>query len=119
MKILIIDDEEDMRFIISFSLMEAGFEVIKAASGLEAIKLLQTSVPDAILVDYLMPDMDGLSLMNQIKETVSPPVPFIYLTGKSDSDTLNKLKSSGAKGIIEKPFDPTIFANTVQALLKE
>ncbi len=119
MKILIIDDEEDMRLIISFSLIQAGFEVMKAASGLEAIQLIQTSAPDAILVDYLMPDIDGLSLMNQVRETVSPPIPFIFLTGKSDSDTLKQLKSSGAKGIIEKPFDPTVIAKTVQELLKD
>jgi len=119
MKILIIDDEEDMRLIISFTLMQAGFEVIKAGGGEEAIQLVKTSVPDAILVDYLMPGMDGLTLMNQLKEIVSHPIPFIYLTGKSDPDTLNNLKSSGAKGIIEKPFDPTTFAGTVQTLLKD
>jgi len=118
MKILIIDDEEDMRFIISVCLTQGGYEVIQAASGKDALQILAMQKPDAIIVDYLMPEMSGLTLMNQLQNEKSlSSIPFIYLTAKSDPTILAKLMKSGANGIIEKPFDPVSFVQLVQKLL--
>src|SRR5207247_10805895 len=84
MKLLVIDDEEDIREVASLTLeLKEGWDVVAAGSGAEGIKLARASVPDAILLDVMMPDLDGpttLRLLRNLPETRS--IPVIFLTAK-------------------------------------
>ena len=107
-RVLIIDDEADIRAVIRGCLEDiAGWEVVAAESSREGLVKVLTESPDAILLDMMMPGMDGLeflaSLRNYIKETT---LPVILLTAKTNLSESDKLSELNIKGVIAKPFDP-------------
>lgn len=118
---LVVDDEEDMRVVASVFLeMDGLFEVVTASSGREAILEATASVPDVILLDYMMPDMDGPATLAALKSSAQTrDIPVVFLTAKSDPETERALRAAGARGIILKPFSPDTLAATVSALLRE
>ena len=115
MKLLVIDDEEDIREVASLTLeLKEGWEVAAAGSGAEGIKLACGSVPDAILLDVMMPDMDGpttLRLLRDLPETKD--VPIIFLTAKVQAADRRRYLDMGVSGVIAKPFDPLMLGRTI------
>jgi len=118
-RVLIVDDEDDIREVAQMSLeMVAGWEVIPARSGDEGVRLAAESRPDAILLDVMMPGMDGpatASLLRERPETAD--IPVILLTAKVQPADRRRLESLGVAGVLAKPFDPMELANQVSSLL--
>jgi two-component system OmpR family response regulator len=120
MKVLIIDDEEDTRSIASMSLsILGGLDVIEADSGQDGINKASQEQPDVILLDMMMPIMDGSeTLVALLANESTRKIPVIFLTAKAMTSEIERLKRMGAIGVLTKPFDPTILANQVRAILE-
>ena len=116
MKILIVDDEELLVKGIRFNLQNDGYETITGKDGLEAVALAKEENPDLIILDVMMPNMDGLTACSHIREFSS--VPIILLTAKSDD--MDKLLGfdNGADDYITKPFNILELKARVRALLR-
>lgn len=119
MRVLIIDDEEDTREIAKMSLsILGGLDVIDAENGKEGIEVASRERPDVILLDMMMPIMDGPSTLEALRSNdVTRDIPVIFLTAKAMTSEIEKLKRMGARGVLTKPFDPTTLASQVQAIL--
>jgi len=110
-KILIIDDEDDIRAgVIEFG-QDLGYEMLEAANGADGYYKLEQSQPDAILLDLNMPGLNGLELLRQIKKRY-PHIMVIVITGAGSRVIEAQIRQMGQYGYIEKPFD-------VEALFKE
>lgn len=120
MKVLIIDDEEDIRSVAALSLgVLGGAEVVEANTGRGGIQLAESEKPDVILLDMMMPEMDGPATLRALRE--HPPtsrIPVIFLTARAVKGDADRLKEMGAQGILTKPFDPTSLASQVRAILE-
>lgn len=121
MKVLIIDDEEDMRRILALALGKVGkMEIIPASGGLEGLRKAEQEKPDAILLDVMMPIMDGLITLTALrKNPATEKIPVIFLTAKALPSELERLKNLGAHGILKKPFNPMTLASELQNLLEK
>jgi CheY-like chemotaxis protein len=118
-RILIVDDEDDIREVAQVSLELVGhWEVLTAASGRDGIARARAEHPDAILLDVMMPDMDGPSTLAQLQADPSTcDIPVVFLTAKAQSADRTRLGQLGAAGILTKPFDPLRLAFDVAAAL--
>jgi CheY-like chemotaxis protein len=116
-RILIIDDEEDIREVAALSLeATAGWEIVTASSGADGILAAGNSkpVPDAILMDVMMPEMDGPStfrLMQQNPELAG--IPVLLLTAKVQGVDQRRFAGLGVSGVLFKPFDPLTLADQI------
>jgi len=117
--ILLVDDEQDIRRVAELSLTRIGnYSVILASSGEEALKILNNEKPDIILLDVMMPGMDGLSVLNSIKsDSTINEIPVVFITAKVQAHEKQQFINNGAVGIIEKPFDPIALSEQVGAYL--
>lgn len=102
-KVLVVDDEEFIREIITEILKFEGIETLEAKNGLEALSVLANNQIDLVLSDIRMPDLDGYQMLKKIQEVASADMPVIFITGYSDYSD-QKLMIQGAKQIIQKPF---------------
>ena len=116
MKILVVDDEELLVKGIRFNLQNEGYEVITGSNGRQAIELAQSQQPDLIILDIMMPELDGLSACARIRETSD--VPIILLTAKTED--IDKLMGfeQGADDYLIKPFNILELKARVRALLR-
>jgi two-component system KDP operon response regulator KdpE len=115
-RILVVDDERRMVGFIRLNLEQDGFEVIEAFNGTEALNRLRDSLPDLILLDVMMPDIDGFDVLRVIREISQ--VPVIMLTAKSEEEDIVKGLELGADDYITKPFSPRELASRVKAVLR-
>ena len=107
-KILIVDDEPFMLRLIQHHLENAGYEMIKARNGREAVEAATREKPRLVVMDAMMPNMDGLSALRQLKQGVSTrAIPVIMLTANPHKYTREEAESSGAAIFLTKPFSPT------------
>jgi DNA-binding response OmpR family regulator len=115
-RILVVDDDEDIRLLVRELLERAGYEVIEAADGREALKLMYSSPPALVLLDITMPDLDGYQTLERIRDLSD--VPVAMLTARSQE--LEKVRglSAGADDYIAKPFGRQELLARVQALLR-
>ncbi|HNB23654.1 MAG TPA: response regulator [Candidatus Melainabacteria bacterium] len=109
MKVLIIDDEEDNRQIANLALtMIGGFTVIEADGGELGLKLAEAEKPDVILLDFVMPNMNGLETLKALRRNpLTEKIPVIFVSTKSLQEREKELFEAGAQGILPKPFNPT------------
>ena len=116
MKILVVDDEELLVKGIRFNLQSEGYEVITGFNGIEAVQLTKSESPDLVILDVMMPEMDGLTACTKIREYSN--VPVIYLTAKADD--MDKLMGfdRGADDYLTKPFNILELKARIRALLK-
>lgn len=116
-RILVADDEDRIRKLISDFLSREGYEVIEASDGGQALNMaLGTDKPDVIILDVMMPVMDGWSVLSELRRTTD--IPVILLTAKStESDQLGGFRL-GADDYVTKPFSPSLLVARVQALLR-
>lgn len=117
MKVLLAEDDRDFGNILSQYLTISGFEVILAKDGQEAITLFRSERPDICVLDVMMPEMDGFSLGEQIKQ-IQPGLPVIFLTAKSLREDIIRGLKIGADDYITKPFDPEILVLRINNILK-
>ncbi len=118
-RILVIDDEKGIQAVAQLGMqMEAGWEVITASSGAEGISKAQTQKPDAILLDVMMPDLDGMATFQQLQANpVTQSIPVIFLTAKVQTSEPNQFQITGVAGVIPKPFNSLTLASHVAAIL--
>jgi len=117
-KILIVDDEENLRETISELLIFENFEVKTASNGLNAIELLSDWTPDLIISDIMMPVMDGHAFHQLVKENNQlNSIPFIFLTAKKEKNQMRKYLSEGADDYIAKPFKIKELVETIKSKL--
>jgi DNA-binding response OmpR family regulator len=114
--ILVVDDEERMARFIHLNLEHDGFQVIEAYRGMQAIQILRDSLPDLIILDVMMPDMDGFEVLKLIREVSS--VPVIMLTAKGEEDDRVRGLELGADDYVTKPFSPRELVSRVRAVLR-
>lgn len=107
-KVLLIDDDPDVRRIGSMSLRKlGGFEVLVANSGAEGLVMAEQQRPDLILLDILMPGLDGLVTIAELKKSpMAKAIPVIFLTATNNPSVPENVRDVGALGIIYKPIDP-------------
>ena len=103
-KVLIVDDEPEVRQVLQEFLSGRGYDVLVAESGPEALSMLGVDQPDLVLLDVTMPGMDGVETLRRIV-ALPQPVPVIMVTANADIATTSKLLAMGAVDYIPKPFD--------------
>ncbi|MCZ8155748.1 MAG: response regulator [Leptospira sp.] len=106
--ILIVEDEEDIIEILRIALsINSNFHLIFARSGKEGLDRAKLEAPDLILIDVLMPGMNGLTLSEELKkEDKTKQIPIIFITSRVQKNEILEYKAKGAIGVIEKPFAP-------------
>ena len=118
-KILLVDDEDDIREVAQMSLeMTAGWDVVAAPSGADALRMAAAERPDAILLDVMMPGMDGPATARALKAAAeTAEIPIILLTAKVQAADRRRFDDLGVAGILSKPFDPMSLADQVRGVL--
>ena len=118
-RVLVIDDEEDIRTVSRMSLERVGgWEVLEAESGPRGIELAEAERPDAILLDAMMPEMDGPATIQRLKaEEATREIPVLFLTAKLQPSERKRYAELGAAGVLAKPFDPMTLPGDVANLL--
>jgi CheY-like chemotaxis protein len=106
-RVLVVEDNLDMCKLHELTLLNAGFEVLTARNGNEALTLIQQDKPDVILTDIMMPEMDGIELIENLREINSLADIPIFVLSAGTEDLLTKAKLAGATKVLEKPLDPT------------
>ena len=114
--VLVADDEPRITKLVSIALGEEGFRVVTAGSGEEALAKAEEVRPDIVLLDIVMPDLDGIEVMRQLRER--RPVAVILLTAKGSTADKAKGLDLGADDYIAKPFHPDELAARVRAVLR-
>lgn len=116
--ILAVDDSASMRQMVSFTLKDAGYTVVEAADGNEALNAAQGGKFDLVLSDVNMPGMDGITLIKELRNLANfKGTPILMLTTEAGADKKQEGKQAGATGWIVKPFNPEKLLTTVQKVL--
>lgn len=119
MKILVAEDERDIRELIVFSLHYGGYEVLEASNGVEAVEIARNEVPDLILMDVRMPKMTGYEACQKLRsmpETAN--IPIVFLSAKGQETEIQRGLEAGATEYILKPFAPDELVRRVGKILK-
>ena len=114
--ILVVDDEARMRRFVQMNLDLEGYRVIEAENGLQAVNRVRDDLPDLVLMDVMMPEMDGFEALRLIRETSN--VPVIMLTVKGDEDDRVRGLELGADDYVTKPFSPRELSSRIKAVLR-
>ncbi|MDH5229112.1 MAG: response regulator [Gammaproteobacteria bacterium] len=117
-KILAVDDSASMRQMVAFTLKGAGYDVVEATDGAEALEAAKNGQVDLVLTDINMPNMDGIALIKELRALPNYKfTPILTLTTESGSDKKIEGKSAGATGWIVKPFSPDQLLATIKKVL--
>jgi two-component system, OmpR family, response regulator len=118
-RVLIIDDEPDIRRVARLSLVKiGGMEVLDAASGLEGTETAAAQAPDAILLDVMMPGLDGPATLHALRaDPRTAGIPVVFLTAKAMPEEVARLLAMGVHGVLNKPFDPMTLPSQLRAAL--
>ena len=119
LQVLYVEDEPDIRAVVNFALEDEGFQLVPCTSGREAVDKAPGLNPDLILLDVMMPDMDGPATLRRLRELphlMSTPV--IFMTAKVRASEVGEYQAMGALGVIAKPFDPMTLADQIRDILK-
>lgn len=121
MKILLVDDEADIRKVAQLSLTAIGkFTTVTASSARQAIELAATEHPDLILMDMMMPGMDGLSALAELRSSPElQAIPVVFFTAKVQQQEIDHYLRVGAVGVVEKPFDPLALSEQIRRIYAE
>jgi two-component system, OmpR family, response regulator len=120
-KILYVEDEPDIQAVAKVALeMVGGFTLKICSSGQEALESAEDFLPDLILLDVMMPGMDGLTTMRKLRDLPGmAAVPVVFMTAKVQPNEIQEYLAQGAKGVIAKPFDPMKLGEEVQAIWEQ
>jgi two-component system chemotaxis response regulator CheY len=117
--ILAVDDSASMRQMVRYTLESAGYKVLQASDGIEALQLARENNADLVLTDVNMPRMDGITLVRELRALETYKfVPMLVLTTESGSETKARGKQAGATGWIVKPFNPEQLLATIARVLQ-
>lgn len=116
--ILAVDDSASIRSMVSYTLKGAGYEVVEAVDGVDALAKAQATTVNLVLTDHNMPRMDGLTLVRSLRELPAyRSAPILILTTESGQEMKNRGKAAGATGWMVKPFDPQRLLEVVKKVL--
>ena len=118
-RLLVVDDDKYIRRILSLGLGLEGFEVDQAADGLEAFEMLRHQRPDAIMLDLMMPVMDGRSFIHRVRDELGSDVPIVVLTSVDRAEAMRDLAETGASAILHKPAEVHEIVETLRELKLE
>ena len=118
-RILYVDDEPDIREIAALALqLDPDFEVRPCASGQEALSAAAEWKPELILLDVMMPEMDGPTTLSKLRaDPATADIPVVFITARIQPSEIEELKRLGARGVIAKPFDPMTLSARVKVHL--
>ena len=117
--VLIVDDSESIREVVSFTLQNEGYDVLIGVDGDDALKFLDGRKIDIAITDLHMPNLDGLQLIRKIRETDSyKHIPILFLTTESQTSKKMEAKQAGATGWIIKPFVPAKLLSAISRVLR-
>jgi two-component system, OmpR family, response regulator len=116
MKILVVDDDPNILELVNIQLTQAGYTVLKASDGFEALKLLEEELPDLAVVDVMMPGMDGYTLTKKLRAEAD--IPVLLLTAKGELEDKEKGFLAGSDDYVVKPFEPKELLFRINAILR-
>ena len=118
-KILVVDDEDHIRTLLAYNLQSNGYDCVFAETGIEAIHMAELEMPDLILLDWMMPEMNGTAVCKRLKKNPqTAPIPVIMITARTEENDKIKGLDSGADDYITKPFSPNEMLARVRAVLR-
>jgi len=118
-KILIVEDEEDVMELIRYNLAKEGYDCDAAYNGQEALETAKSMLPDLVLLDLMLPEIDGLEVCRQLKSSPqTEDIPIVMVTAKSDETDIVTGLELGADDYITKPFSPKVLVARVRAVLR-
>lgn len=116
--ILVVDDDAELAHMMELALRQAGFEAHSVYSGEDALQWIDARTPDAIILDLMMPDVNGFAILRHLRaHEVTRPLPVIVLTARSDRETREETQSAGVKTFLTKPVNPRVLADHVRQAL--
>ena len=120
-RLLYVDDEEDIREVALLALeLDPEFDVTACASGEEALAIAASLAPDLILLDVMMPRLDGPATLARLRANqLTAQVPVVFITARTQAPEQARLLALGARAVIAKPFDPMTLASVVRGYLQE
>lgn len=117
-RVLMVDDEPDLIKVVHVRLAALGYEVIAANNGLEGLKKAEKEKPDLILLDVMMPRMDGLDVLRRLKDNPgTAAIPVLMLTATDDTESISRARDLGVKDYIVKPFNFDALLDSVKRYL--
>jgi len=117
--VLVVEDEEDIRELVSYNLLKEGYQVAGVASGEDALSAVESKTPDLILLDIMLPGLDGLRVCRKLKENPRfQSIPVIMLTAKGEEPDIVAGLNMGADDYVTKPFSPKVLLARIQAVLR-
>ena len=118
-RILAVDDSASMRQMVVFTLKKAGYQVVDAKDGLEALEIAKTQSFDAVISDVNMPNMDGITLIKNLRTLPAYKfTPLLMLTTESGTEKKHEGRAAGATGWIVKPFNPDQLLAVIQKVIR-
>jgi len=117
-KILIVDDDATMMRLLATILEIEGYQALEAFSGIEALKMIAKDIPDLILLDIMMPEIDGLEVLEKLRlGSATKNLPIIMLTARVEEDDIYEGWRRGADEYVTKPFDPKALIGIIKTVL--
>lgn len=116
--ILVVDDEEDIRSLLEMQVAGDGYHVVLAGDGAEGLQQVQDQHPDLVLLDVVMPVMDGLQMLERLRaDPTTRDLPVIALSGRLDVHTVERLRTLGVCGLVHKPHSHAELRDRIQEVL--
>ena len=118
MKILIVDDEQDILDFLSYNLKQANFSVITSNNGIDALKKIKSENPDIVILDIMMPRMDGIDVCQEIRDSGNNNIIIVILSARNENYTKIAAYRAGCNDFISKPINPKLLVNKIKGLAK-
>ncbi len=117
--VVVVEDEADIRELVVYNLLKEGFRAVGIGTGEEALRLIGSATPDLVVLDLMLPGIDGLSVCEKLKsQPQTQAIPVIMLTAKGEESDIVRGLNMGADDYIPKPFSPRVLIARVQAVLR-
>ncbi len=117
-RVLVVDDERAIRLLCRVNLVAAGMDVLEAADGREGVDLARSERPDLVLLDVMMPDLDGWTVARELAANEETrDIPIVFLTARADPADRRLGEELGGVGYVVKPFDPVGIGDVVEDVL--
>ena len=115
MRVLIVDDDPDMVMVLGMLMKVNGITALKAFGGVEGLEKARADKPDVILLDIMMPDMDGYEVIKELRsDKTTKGIPVVFLTARTDEEYKERAETLGADGYITKPYDRDSLMETIR-----
>jgi CheY-like chemotaxis protein len=118
MKILLVEDEPDLRVLLTRFLEREHYTVSTATNGLEGFEIIKTWTPDLVISDIQMPLGNGYTLLRHMQALPAPPIPVIFISGYAREEALELANAPNLKGFLAKPFKPKELLTLISSILK-